>query len=262
MESNRETYNLTVKTLGNTSLPIKINGDATIWDLKLEIQRALENLNNNEEVLAQGNQRIIYRGRLLNNEMKIKDVANLQQNGDVMHVVRSGGIVVAGTETGRNQNGENLEALAREELVNQKIRSLRCLLRNGEECIKFAQQNRNSENRQRFPEEENLNVERPSIQDFGEITEQFGQALVKWSTQLSRLSNMLAEDPAVAINQRQVMLPTSRYSFEECERIFQNNMDVARYLSTACQIFSEFFIPLDHPPRRVSTLAARRTDPP
>ena len=110
-------------------MPIKITGEETIWDLKLKIQQALENLNNdNEEVLAQGNQRIIYRGRLLNNEMKIKDVANLQQNGDVLHVVKSGGAPAAA----QNQNGslrENLEAHAREELVNAKIRSLRCLIR-------------------------------------------------------------------------------------------------------------------------------------
>jgi len=116
--------------------------------------------------------------------MIIKNVANLQQNGDVMHVVRSGGAMVAG----ENMNGQNLEELAREELVNAKIRSLRCLLRfkifqklvtnaffrNGEECIKFAQEDRNSENRERFPEEENLNVGIPSIKDFGEIAEQFG----------------------------------------------------------------------------------------
>ena len=111
-------------------MPIKITGEETIWDLKLKIQHALENLNNdNEEVLAQGNQRIIYRGRLLNNEMKIKDVANLQQDGDVLHVVKSGG---AGAAAAQNQNGslrENLEAHAREELVNAKIRSLRCLIR-------------------------------------------------------------------------------------------------------------------------------------
>ena len=111
-------------------MPIKITGEETIWDLKLKIQQALENLNNdNEEILAQGNQRIIYRGRLLNNDMKIKDVANLQQNGDVLHVVKSGG---AGAATAQNQNGslrENLEAHAREELVNAKIRSLRCLIR-------------------------------------------------------------------------------------------------------------------------------------
>ena len=140
-----ENYNLTVKTLskkipktykkiinsGNSSLSIEIDGEETIWDLKLKIQRALENLNNdNEEVLAQGNQRIIYRGRLLNNEAKIKDVANLQQNGDVLHVVKSGGATRAGA--GQNQDGslrENLEAHAREELVNAKIRSLRCLIR-------------------------------------------------------------------------------------------------------------------------------------
>lgn len=257
MESTGETFNLTVKTLGNISLPIKISGDATIWDFKLEIQRALEGLGNDEEILAQGNQRIIFRGRLLNNEMIIKNVANLQQNGDVMHVVRSGGAMVAG----ENMNGRNLEELAREELVNAKIRSLRCLLRNGEECIKFAQQDRNSENRERFPEEGNLNVGMVSIKDFGEIAEQFGGALVKWSTQLSRMSNMLSKDPAILINQRNAMLPTSRYSYEECEHIIKNNMDVGRYLSTASQQFSEFFIPLDHPPRRVSTLAARRADP-
>ena len=50
--------------------------------------------------------------------------------------------------------------------------------RNGEECIKFAQQDRNSENRERFPEEENLNVGIPSIQDFGEIAERFGQGKI------------------------------------------------------------------------------------
>ena len=114
-------------------MPIKIEGEETIWDLKLKIQQALENLNNDsEEVLAQGNQRIIYRGRLLNNEMKIKDVANLQQNGDVLHVVKSGGFTRAGPTAGQNQDGylrENLEAHAREELVNAKIRSLRCLIR-------------------------------------------------------------------------------------------------------------------------------------
>ena len=114
-------------------MPIKIEGEETIWDLKLKIQQALENLNNdNEEILVQGNQRIIYRGRLLNNEMKIKDVANLQQNGDVLHVVKSGGPTRAGPTAGQNQDGylrENLEAHAREELVNAKIRSLRCLIR-------------------------------------------------------------------------------------------------------------------------------------
>ena len=102
----------------------------------------------------------------------------------------------------------------------------------------------------RFPENDNFSSSTIFI------------ALVKWSTQLTRMSNMLAEDPAVLANRRDEILPTSRYSFEEAERIFTNNMDAGRYLSTASQQFSEFFIPLDHPPRRVSTLAARQNDNP
>ena len=108
---------------------MSITGDASIWDLKLKIQEAMAARNSDEEVLEQANQRIVFRGRLLNNEMKINEVPHLEQEGAVLHVVRIGAAQTAGPGNQNDQQRENLEQRSREELVNAKIRSLRTLLR-------------------------------------------------------------------------------------------------------------------------------------
>ena len=82
--------------------------------------------------------------------------------------------------------------------------------------------------------------------------------MIKWSYQLSRLSSMLVDVPDVNdFSQYQV----SHEEIQENQDLFKNNMDASKYFSKVCQQFSEFFIPLDHPPRRLSTLAARQLNP-
>lgn len=104
-----------------------MSGEEKILNLKEKIEEKLRNISN-EDVLEHTNQRIIFRGRLLNNDLKIKDIQNLERDGGVMHVVRLNIPAPSGNDPTGAQR-ENLEQLARDELVMAKIRSLETLLK-------------------------------------------------------------------------------------------------------------------------------------
>ncbi|CAG5104546.1 Oidioi.mRNA.OKI2018_I69.chr1.g1323.t1.cds [Oikopleura dioica] len=175
MESDGETFKLIIKTMGDSSIPIEINGDAKILELKEKIQAALENIQN-EDVLERDNQRIIFRGRLLNNDLKIKDIQNLEREGGVMHVVRLN-IPAPGRNDPTAAQRENLEQMARNELVMAKIRSLETLLKNADQCVSYSQRNTNWNERRELQEPENLGEGVMSVKDFGNVAEDFGESM-------------------------------------------------------------------------------------
>jgi len=107
--------------------------------------------------------------------------------------------------------------------------NIEILLRNANECNKFAKKNTNARERERFSEP-SFDVEiNESFGAFGDITERIGQLMVSYSTQLNRLADVLDKDERMSPNYRK---------YDEAKQIIQNNLDTARYAGPMMKNFS------------------------
>lgn len=141
---------------------------------------------------------------LTNHFQKLSDIPRFAPNS-VIHIAHSGG-----RAPGIQFNSPYL----------QNIYNIEILLRNANECNKFAKKNTDARERERFSEP-SFDVEiNESFQSFGDLTERIGQLMVSYSSQLNRLADVLGKDER--------MNPNSR-KYEEAKHIIQNNLDTAKY---------------------------------
>jgi len=150
---------------------------------------------------------------LINDFQKLSEIPRFCPNS-VIHIAHSGG---------------RAPGIQFDSPYLTNFHNIEILLRNANECNRFAKKNANARERQRFSEPA-LDVEiNDSFQAFGDLTERIGQLMVSYSTQLNRLSDVLDKDER--------MNPNSR-KYDEAKQIIQNNLDTARYAGPMMKNFS------------------------
>lgn len=149
---------------------------------------------------------------LTNDFQKLSEIPRFGLNS-VIHIAHSGGRAPIQFDSPYLANFNNIEIL----------------LRNANECNKFAKKNTNARERERFSEP-SFDVEiNESFGAFGDLTERIGQLMVSYSTQLNRLADVLDKDERMSPNSRK---------YDEAKQIIQNNLDTARYAGPMMKNFS------------------------
>jgi len=123
-------------------------------------------------------------------------------------------------------HGSGARAYSRHE---ENIKNIEILLRNAQECNRFAKKNINSRQRERFSDPAFEAEIDESFQTFGDLSERIGELMVSYSTQLNRLADVLSKDER--------MCPRSR-KYEEAKFVIENTLDTARYTGPMMKNFS------------------------
>jgi hypothetical protein len=111
----------------------------------------------------------------------------------------------------------------------ENIKNIDILLRNAEECNKYAKRNIDSRERQRFSNPSHGAEIDETFQTFGDLTERIGNLMVSYSTQLHRFADVLSKDES--------MRPGTR-RYIEAGQIITNNIDTAKYVGPMMKNFS------------------------
>lgn len=221
IENKNEGFIITVKDIHENSLRLNCLPSNKIEEVKERILDAQRRLN--LDPMPVENQRLVYRGRILNNGHLVSD--DITTTETTIHVVRANIPI--------QEDDNMLERGQVTSLLSEKVNSINILLRNAQECLLYATTDGDFNQRRTFEEQRGGVVERPSLPDLGQVCEDLGEVFMKWSHQLHRASNILIDEPRYASSNE------SDPKFVEHRKIIQNNIDVAKYMGPCVKNLSQ-----------------------
>jgi hypothetical protein len=236
-----------------TGFFVVVPGNQTIHDLKCRIYQ--EQITHNLAKIQPENQRIIHRGAVLTpDNTQLKYLNFLQDDPVFLHLIeRNNPEQVRGNNSGtvRGNNpveiqADNILARARASRLNEVLTHAWVLQENFQSCIDATQTNQEPGNRVLYHIPRISIPDQPTVRDLGYLCREISNATRQFARNLEHLADFLAKDEKLPNNKNDEKYKSAR-------RMFQNNMDAAKFLAPELKNFSQFIIPLgDEPPRVLS----------
>lgn len=270
-------FTIRVKTLDGQTNEVTLVDTSTVLQLKELIEKKTQ--------IATNRQKIIYRGRVLTDNLLLKDQADI--NGSAVHVVDSNRVVNSRADQARPQStGSSSSSRSRNpdrprgreryrtshrtsaarEGLRSRLYSMETWLARFEGSLTALDRGATPEDSRQFanePEPPNpADINNPiPVTDLASIVNRAADSIERFPAALRRLHTFISDDPLLA----------SRNSteFTEARSLVQNAMDASRYLHQFAQvkndhgffinndvkIFSSLIIPLGEvPPRNLNII--------
>lgn len=212
---NDESITVRLATQQYGSFDLKMKLCSTGRDIKVSLARCVQEKTGSLPVKEL---RLLYRGRGIENDEKIGDLAG-----------------------GKEEFPEILELFAVGQIERsrayQKVNNFRILMRNVDECITCAKNGTNPRERTRYNHPTCDTPPQPNATYLASLLTEMGSSFTEMSKNLENLSNVLRHDEPASSDE----------IYEQNRRTVQNNMDAVRYANPMLVNLTKLRIPVNRP---------------